>query len=201
MFCLIHYEASGRSKDQPQPPHMDSHLIPHRALFIFLYIYVSFLFCVLSSSAPPSIFMHMGEMRRLVPSFSASPLYRAFTGPRKHVLIFNAALSGAGSFGAKLRGLCLSVTGKVRQRMILITKVVVKPTLSPHATVRPLSRMTAAWCEEQVFIWEESFPFTANRGHIIAWCLIKERNCIICVYHDVLMRMYWSSLCFQMCSK
>lgn len=45
---------------------------------------------------------HGGEMHRVVLAFTAVALYRVFTGPRKHVLIFNAALSRAGGVGPNL---------------------------------------------------------------------------------------------------
>lgn len=96
-----------------------SYLTPCRALFTFLYIYVSFPFLLLSFSTPvPHLHPHGRNAVLGSPSLTASSLYRVFTGPRKHVLIFNAALSRA-----KVRGLFLSETGKARQRMISITKM------------------------------------------------------------------------------
>lgn len=41
-------------------------------------------------------------MHRVVLAFTAAALHRVFTGPRKHVLIFNAALSRAGGVGPNL---------------------------------------------------------------------------------------------------
>lgn len=64
--------------------------------------------CLFSISCP---FLHRPTSRphtHLVFSFIASTLYRVFTGPRKHVLIFNAALSRAEPDGPNLEA-CASL--------------------------------------------------------------------------------------------
>lgn len=79
---------------------MSGYLTPSSFSFALAPFYISLL--ILFLHLPVFHTESHGGGNAVVLAFTAAALYRVFTGPRKHVLIFNAALSRAGGVGPNL---------------------------------------------------------------------------------------------------